>query len=244
MTAAQAAVAQSTTLRHGCFSVAATVSRRAADRLPAALWGPKLFRRQRTAGRNGRSAAVFVCSTPGTSTEPQCARVRANTSRQGAVVWAGRHAVPRRRHASTRWWCGRIASGSRARDRIPFRTRCQRVTMTRVSACNARPTRQAVPPRSVTATDPRLRWAQQSCRRTRGRAAAAGARPSRRRGSRGAVGRGAPPGPPAWPPRGSPSARRRVYPSRPTMQGSQVRRAGGRGAGSSRRRAARSTPAR
>jgi len=157
-------------LRCWALSVAATVSRRSASRLPAALWVPKLLRRQSTAGRNGRSAAVFVGSTPGTSTNVQRAGASASTSRQVAAVLACRHAAPRHSHASTRRRCGPIAAWNRARERVPSRTRYHSPKMARVSASSACPARQAVPPRSVKATHSRRRWAQQSCRCARGQA--------------------------------------------------------------------------
>jgi len=57
------------------------------------------------------------------------------------------------------WNCSRV--------HVPSRTRCHQTNIRLVSRSKARPSRAAVPPRSVKATNSRRRCAQHSCRRAK-----------------------------------------------------------------------------
>src|SRR3972149_3474777 len=75
---------------------------RSANRLPAALWLPKLPLRHRTPGGSARSAALLVGSTPGIRTNVQRAGARARISRYVAAVGAWRPRLPSQSRASPR----------------------------------------------------------------------------------------------------------------------------------------------
>ena len=96
-TAASPAVTNSANSGRPCWRHdATTVSSRSANRQPASLSDPKLPLRHSTAGRKGRSAILFVGSTPATRAEVHNAGHHFRSCRHRAAAFRSGLSWPRR----------------------------------------------------------------------------------------------------------------------------------------------------